>query len=176
MGYTTYFEGEFKLDKPFTQEHSEYLAKFNASRRMKRDVKKLKTMYNGEHGLPGAADPYGQEGEFYVGGHHADFSDYQDASVKNVNQPPSTQPGLWCQWIPTEDGDGIEWDGGEKFYDYIEWLEYIIRNFIEPWGYKLSGEVLWRGEDFEDFGKIVLTDNNMEVWEGSLSQSYNQTK
>ena len=41
--------------------------------------------------------------------------------VKDFNASPRDQPGLWCQWIPSEDSKSIEWDGGEKFYDY-DWL------------------------------------------------------
>ena len=37
----------------------------------------------------------------------------------------------------------------------MEWLQYIINNFIEPWGYVLNGEVNWQGERAEDIGTIV---------------------
>jgi hypothetical protein len=68
---------------------------------------------------------------------------------------------LWCQWIATPDGRGIEWDGGEKFYHYIAWLQYIILHFLEPWGYRLSGEVKWTGEDPSDTGRIIVEDNKL---------------
>jgi len=51
------------------------------------------------------------------------------------------------------------WDGGEKFYNYVEWLKYLINHFFEKWGVKLNGEVYWKGEDGEDMGKIVVKDN-----------------
>jgi hypothetical protein len=38
MGYTTDFSGEFKLDKPLTDEQAIYVNKFADTRRMKRDV------------------------------------------------------------------------------------------------------------------------------------------
>jgi hypothetical protein len=44
-----------------------------------------------------------------------------DLSIIDHNYPPENQPGLWCQWIPNEDGTAICWDGGEKFYNSIEW-------------------------------------------------------
>ena len=75
----------------------------------------------------------------------------------------TTQPSLWCQWIPTEDNMGIEWDGGEKFYCYDEWLTYIIDNFLKPWGITLSGEVEYQGEDNDDRGKIIVVDNVVTV-------------
>jgi hypothetical protein len=53
----------------------------------------------------------------------------------------------------------IEWDTGEKFYDYVEWLEYIIYNFLAPKGYVLNGNVEWYGEDRADVGTIVVKSN-----------------
>jgi hypothetical protein len=40
------------------------------------------------------------------------------------------QPGLWCQWVISEDGTKLEWDGGEKFYEYAAWLKYYINHFF----------------------------------------------
>ncbi len=68
-------------------------------------------------------------------------------------------PGLYCQWIASEDGNFIEWDGGEKFYDYIEWLQWLVVNFFQPKGYVLNGSIEWEGEDNKDVGTIVVKDN-----------------
>ena len=108
----------------------------------------------------------GDDGEYFVGS-DADFGQNHTIDIVNYNSPPSTQPGLWCQWVPNEDGTKIEWDGGEKFYHYVEWLQYLVSNFIGPWGYKLNGVVRWEGEDPDDVGTIVV-DNNVvkshNVW------------
>jgi hypothetical protein len=64
---------------------------------------------------------------------------------------------------------GIEWDGGEKFYDYVEWLEYIINNFLAPKGYVLNGECPYQGEDSDDVGKIVVKDNVVTRLEGYIA-------
>lgn len=141
MGYTTEFEGQFYLDKKLTDEDAEFLRKFSSTRRMKRNI-----------------EGYGAEGEFYVDGEGFHGQDRED-TVIDYNHPPSTQPGLWCQWIPTDDDMGIEWDGGEKFYEYEEWIIYIIDNILAPRGYTLNGEVRWAGEDNSDLGMIVVTNN-----------------
>jgi len=73
---------------------------------------------------------------------------------------------LWCKWAPTKDGTGIEWNGIEKFYNYVEWLEYLIVNFLGPWGYQLNGEVKYQGEDPGDFGIIEVTNNTVKLREG----------
>lgn len=60
-------------------------------------------------------------------------------------------------------GGTVEWDGGEKFYDYVDWLWYIIEHFLKPWGYTVNGEVRWCGEDDEDRGTIVVVDNEVST-------------
>lgn len=89
--------------------------------------------------------------------------EWQSETIINHNDPPSTQPGLWNSWTPSADSKGIEWDGMEKFYNYVKWLKYIIKNFLIPWGYTLDGTVNFQGEDRDDRGSIVVTDNIVSV-------------
>jgi hypothetical protein len=146
MGYTTDFSGSFQLDRSLDDETYTFLKKLNETRRMKRNV-----------------DPkYGVEGEFYVDGPGFAGQDHEE-NVVSYNEPPSTQPGLWCKWAPTEDRDEIEWDGGEKFYNYVGWIEYIIDKILAPKGYKLTGRVEWVGEDQSDRGVIEIKDNVVRV-------------
>ena len=77
-------------------------------------------------------------------------------------------PGLYCQWIPSEDGNHLEWDGNEKFYSYIDWLKYLMENILIPRGYVLSGETEWVGEEHGDFGKIVVENNEINVKQGKI--------
>lgn len=77
--------------------------------------------------------------------------------------PEDRQPGLWCQWVPVDSGNALAWDEGEKFYEYIEWLDYLIRHFLGPWGYKLNGQVGWDGEESGDQGLIVVKDNLIKI-------------
>ncbi len=112
MGYSTDFEGEFKLDRPLTVAHANEL----------NDL----------------------------------------AEARHSNSSPSN----YCQWVPTNDGQGIAWDGNEKFYAYVEWLGYIIENLLKPWGYTLNGEVKWQGESGPDFGIITVKDNVVTTRKG----------
>ena len=147
MGYSTDFEGTLKLNKQLTLDDKTFLDKLANTRRMARNVD----------------EKYGVEGEFYVDG--TDDFGVGDDSVIDYNRPPKTQPELWLQWIPTEDGWGLEWDGNEKFYNYVEWLEYLIEKILEPRGYILNGEVEWYGEEREDAGKIIVKDNIITIQE-----------
>ena len=160
MGYTTDFDGEFNLDKPLTLNQINYLNKFNETRRMKRDNSLLPTS-----GLHQSVNlPLGVEGEYFVDGLGFAGQDRSE-NIIDYNATPTTQPSLWCQWCPSEDGESIVWDEGEKFYCYTEWLEYLIFNFLEPWGYKLNGVVKWYGEDHNDRGEIHVNDNKIEIYE-----------
>lgn len=156
MGYTTGFEGRFELDRPLTKEDAAYLREFSETRRMKRNpdvAAKMADRCRVRVGLP-----IGVEAGYFTGG-VGDYGQGNDPSVVEHNVPPKGQPSLWCQWTPSEDLKGIEWNGGEKFYSYVEWLQYIIGHFLKRWGYVLNGEVRWQGEDDEDCGIIVCRDN-----------------
>lgn len=80
------------------------------------------------------------------------------------HHPIDGYPGIWCQWIVSEDKDGnsiLCWDENEKFYDYVEWLKYLIKHFIEPAGYELNGIVEYQGEEPDDFGFIEVNQNTV---------------
>jgi hypothetical protein len=184
MGYSTDFNGQFTLDMTLTEAQQAYLDQFSLTRRMKRDVRVLEgeldkaiTRYPIHHSEPAenfsdpireaAGLPLGPDGAYFVGG-GKNFGQQHDQSIIDYNGPPEGQPGLWCQWVPTKDGKGIEWNGAEKFYEYVEWLEYIIEHFLISWGYTLNGEVEWCGENRDDIGKIIVTDNEVSTKGGRI--------
>lgn len=156
MGYTTDFNGIFYLDCVLEEKHKRYLEQFASIRHMARDVEKLKDQE--DYFRENVGLPLGVDGEYFTGGTGSNGQDRTE-DILNYNSPPSTQPGLWCQWTPTDDGYGIEWDEGEKFYHYIKWLKYIIENFLKPWNYVLNGIVKWSGEDDDDLEKIIVENN-----------------
>lgn len=158
MGYSTAFRGQFKVMPPLRSEHAEYLRQFRGTRRMKRDAARSIELPDPARLAVGL--PVGEEGGYFVGGGGL-MGQAHDASVTDYNLPPSGQHGLWCQWVPTDDGTAIEWDGGEKFHEYVPWLEYLITHFLAPWGYTLNGEVEWRGDDWDDTGTISVIDNEV---------------
>lgn len=165
MGYHTDFFGTFTLDKPLAPAHRDYLKQFSHTRRMCRDADKAAQMADPLRLAVGL--PIGTDGGYFVGG-TAPFGQGKDLSVVDYNLAPTGQPGLWCQWIPTDLGDAIEWDGGEKFYHYTDWLIYIIDHFLKPWGYVLNGEVTWEGEGADDLGQIIVTDNVVTTKRGRV--------
>lgn len=163
-GYTTEFEGRFDLDRPLTTEHNNYLLAFSQTRRMRRNAKI--TVKRDDRLRVAACLPVGVEGGYFVGETGWAGQD-KGIDVLDYNAPPAGQPGLWCQWVPTRYLDGIEWDGAEKFSDYVEWLRYLIEHFLAPWGYTLNGTVTWQGEEIGDVGRIVCADNVVTTQEPS---------
>ena len=161
MGYHTDFHGCFKFNRPVDAELVKYINRFGDTRRMKRDVDKIRELYPDweKYCFKGML---GVDGEYFIGGEKED--------IINYNLPPATQPGLWCQWIIGTDlqsnGINLAWDGGEKFYCYEEWLDYLIDNFFEPLGYVLNGDIEWQGEESDDFGIIHVKDNFVEMQYG----------
>lgn len=163
-------------------EHVAYLKAFCETRRMRRDPEIAA-------GLPdpvriAARLPIGPEGGYFVGstGHMGPSPQNHAtdrATILEYNLPPAGQPGLWCQWKPgqsydmetrewRDEGKTITWDGGEKFYGYTEWLEYIIEHFLKVWGYALNGSVNWQGEDQEDIGLIEVKGNVIDIKHGRI--------
>jgi hypothetical protein len=108
MGYTTEFDGTISISPPLNAQEIAYLRQFAASRRMGR-----------------------VSGPYVVDGAHP-LLPHQDPDVLDHNEPPAGQPGLWCQWEPTQDGAALRWNGVEKFYYSVEWMTYLIDTFLKP--------------------------------------------
>lgn len=164
MGYETFFGGELEFDKPLGSTFEKFLKSFCAIRHMKRDVQELKKLDPKwrDHSFHGEIGPYG---EWYVGYEAAGGHTYYagDTSVIDYNSCESL-PGLWCDWEICKGANKYYLrpvDG--KNYEYLEWLHYLIENFIAPSGYKLTGEIEWSGEEDDDRGIIHVKDNEMSV-------------
>jgi len=152
MGYTTEFQGSWKLNKKLHPKLHEFLNKLGETRRMKRRVSRI----------------YGVEGEFWVYSEEFCGQDFDNPNIPNgsSSEPPCTQPGLWCQWIPNKQGTAILWDGNEKFYQYQDWITYIVNKILAPNGYILNGIVTWQGESDDDKGSITIKDNIITITGG----------
>ncbi len=164
MGYTTSFDGDVTLDKPLTKEQIIYLQKFNETRRVEiKDGSDMPCPIREAAGLP-----LGEQGKFNVidvGWDDERLADYNSSGMA---------PSLWCQWTIDDEGLHISWDEGEKFYDYIEWMKFIIDEFIKPWGHVANGTITWQGEDSDDYG-LLIVENNV-VYSRIGRRSYGQKR
>lgn len=149
MGYQTYFYGEVEITPPLNPDEIAYLNKFANTRRMDRD-----------------------RGPYYVGNTGQGGQD-REPDIRDYNHPPKGQPGLWCQWIPSEYGTALVWDQNEKFYNATEWMTYLIDNFLKKgasargvdgferftFDHVVNGTINAEGEEQGDIWKIVVKDN-----------------
>jgi hypothetical protein len=156
MGYTTVYNGSIKIKPALNKAEIYYLTKFSESRRQ--DY---------------AAGPYALRG---------DLNPESRGEWGAVNTPPEGQPGLWCQWIPTDDGTMLVWDEGEKFYHAAEWMKYLIEHFLRPNGiakglpgfedftfdHVLDGDIEAQGEDADDRYKISVAGNEVRIHAGAV--------
>jgi hypothetical protein len=166
MGYTTEFDGWVTVSPPLNAHEIAYLRRFATSRRMDRT-----------------------RGPYFVDG-SGPFGQGRDDDIEDFNQPPAGQPGLWCQWEPTDDGTAIGWNGEEKFYKSAEWMTYLIDTFLKPgavlaselaspvpgrhyseefghftFDHELNGVIYARGEIDDDQWQLVVTGNTVTtVW------------
>jgi hypothetical protein len=73
-------------------------------------------------------------------------------------------PGNYCGWEPTRDGKAIvRAEHDFSFYDYDDWLKYLIVRFFEPWEYTLNGSVRWQGEETGDTGTLACEGNRVTM-------------
>lgn len=187
MGYTTEFKGKVVFDQELPKTLIEFLERLCTTRRMARNPEKIKEIYknwqamcyNGNLGTDGEFFAVDEKDEDYKKNMkylHDSFGQAHDDSIIDYNNPPRTQPGLWCQWavVPVNKDDMeddtkdtvrayLEWDGGEKFYSYVEWLRYIISNFIEPLDITACGAFLAVGEEYGDASYIIVDNNEVSV-------------
>ena len=127
--------------------HTEFHGQFNLNRPLDKETHEFLTKLASTRRMKRRMDPkYGVQGEFYV-----------DAATED---DPFGQ---------NEDGTAIEWDGGEKFYDYIEWIEYIQKAVLDDKGYHLTGTVYWDGEESGDLGQIEMRGGKRIVRHAQIS-------
>lgn len=178
MGYTTTFRGRIEIQPPLNEHEIKYLKDFAGTRRMNRNLGPYFTDTGDGDG--GFLSGHGQS-------RREDIIDY-NSPFPGDDAGNLAQPGLWCQWVPTDDGTALVWDGVEKFYHSREWMEYIIHTFLRPgctvykagfrapelrpahWIYPpefdhftfdhvLNGVIEAQGEEYSDRWDLVVTDN-----------------
>ena len=161
MGYTTYFDGGFSFNKKIDDRLRDYINGFANTRHMLYNTEKIKKDYEfyriftydgnlGENGClindaKGLLDGFKTE---YV-------LDYNNSGAC---------PSLWAQWIVSDDGPELVWDGGEKFYEYDKWLVFYINNFFKKEDIILNGVSYYFGEDSQDAGFLIVDNNKVYMY------------
>lgn len=108
MGYTTDFIGHIDISPSLNEAELAYLNAFRLSRRFDRP--------GGPYEVP--PNPYAEE--------------RTGVDVDAYNRIAPGQPQLWCQWEACWQGCCLAFDGHEKFYQPVRWMEYLIEHFLKP--------------------------------------------
>lgn len=117
MGYTTDFIGHIDIHPPLNDDEQRYLTAFRHTRHFRRE--------EGQYAVPGNPVAENRDG----------------IETERYNTVHPRQPSFWCDWQPCWDGCCITWSGGEKFYNAVPWLEYLIDHFLRPGAYAESSEL-----------------------------------
>lgn len=157
MGYSTSFRGAIAIEPPLNAAEHEYLSRFSQTRHVLR------------RSGPYVAKPASSADTWVA-----------DADSIDANEPGRGQPGLWCCWQPNEDGDAIEWNGRNHFYDAAEWMQYLLDHGIgsqplakqrDPGqfaflqGHECHGVLEAQGDDDDDRWLLVVAGNTVSRWE-----------
>jgi len=152
MGYRIEFRGDITYSG--SDEDMKIVADImdglSATRRVKRDMSK----HTGELSLP--MEDYGIEGEFYFG--------RDDSSVVDSNSPPSSQPSLYCGWEYDTPGV-LVWNYDEQASSPDGWIRYIVEKIISANNCVCNCEIEYRGDDWDDYGTIVVKNNVVDLYE-----------
>lgn len=155
MGYTTEFDGYVSVSPPLNPAEVSFLTDLANTRRMHRT-----------------------EGPLFVTATGFAGQDRTD-TILDYNSPDPDQPGLWCQWEPSDSGTTIQWDGGEKFYAAAEWMKYLVTNLFAPTAreyvtqhahedprlehftcdHTVNGFIDAQGEEPDDRWRLIVRDN-----------------
>lgn len=160
MGYNTEFSGEITSNICFDNETKKFIQGLSQTRRMMRDPhllsKRLGISYEKCIGL------YGSQCQHYFGD-RGFAGQIETNDIINYNKPPASQPSLWCSWTVGDDNRSLVWNRSEKFYEYIDWMKYIVKE-LDSRGYNLNGEINWVGEESDDRGSIIVNNNRVESY------------
>jgi hypothetical protein len=103
MDFSVPFTGTISVSPPLNQREIDFLRAFSRTRHMR-----------------------------WPEGPYTTSEDWPQLGPSNENQPHEGQPGLWCNWEPTDDGAGLQWNGDTNFDDADEWLRYVVDHFLRP--------------------------------------------
>lgn len=100
----------------------------------------------------------------------------EPSHLKQYSVNDDRTPSMYCEWIFDPHGKRLAWNTAAANYEtYIDWLKYIMDNFLIPWNYTLNGNTKYqKGYKIVD---VFINDNNIETSEywitsGSTSEDF----
>lgn len=158
MGYTTGASGQLQLSRKLTEAEAEYLGEWLHRRHV---IVPFTWEGRPDPRRTAAGFPIGDQGVYYTG----------DAT----NLPfggdgyPTMLPGWNCPLMLDNDDPDIDYlapDGSDRVHDLTEWVLAVRDLLLKPLGVHFEvSELRWRGSDFQDVGRIKVSEPGYRVWE-----------
>ena len=139
-GDCTELEGYFKVNKPLDEETQFIIRGLRHGMSHRRDSQQLANHLG--ISLEVCFKNYGVDGQLYMEDNDIAVMPRQRHEEERIPNQPSTR--FSWKYFPEE--QAIRWDRSEKFYCYVEWIQYLIDYVLAPRGYVLNGHV----ETFND--------------------------
>lgn len=148
--------GYLVLDRSLTDEQGHYMFRFHKIPHYRRDNWEL---WNIPDPCRNAVDlPLGVDCEFYTGP--------MGLGLLPCLRPPKWQPSRYCGWHPSYHKRWIIWGGeyqGSHYDKPAEWLRYILRMMLTPWGHSVNGYLEWYDDPYQNVGAVQVENNLVYV-------------
>lgn len=155
MSYTYDLIGKLSVSPPLSPAQVAYLQEFSHSYRHK-FAPQWQSWPNPLREAVGL--PVGIDGA-YISSAMGTGADFLDNCFQVDTDPPDNQPSFQCCWTTNAQGSTVHWNKLQRTFAPVEWLNYLIAHFFEPWGVALNGVVQCHGEEEDDRSLIVVNKN-----------------
>ena len=156
---TRVFDGCLAFSEPLKQKHKRYLLAFVRTRHVYWNEDAIRERFDP---IRNAVElPLGVNGEFFTGINPTS----QDQSMY-LDIHPLTKPSRRCSVKMKPDhfeNTLVYFANGEMYSKQLSWLDYLIKNFFNPWEYNLNGMISWQGMFADDFGLLVVKNNKIKI-------------
>lgn len=99
-----------------------------------------------------------------------------DSALQSDHVFVELDPDDKCLWQVSDDTINFP---PEELFDSnkdIKWLIYMMIEYLIPWGHKVSGTIEWNNFYANDYGKVLISDNLITLYKGTVSYTPEITK
>ncbi len=189
MGYTTDFDGKIVISPKLPDE---FVGGFNFTTKKRNNTYgdgeqgSFDHLYHSRWGYNSLGDPPPEGTTNRLGGWFSPYvferpgdyptriDEYARIGIHRASAVTEV-PSCWNHWQlgqGVDDFTVLEWDGGEKFSEYIEWMKYVLRLIHSDFPQShFVGTIDWEGEDPTDRGQIIVGENKFEEQQISVKRA-----
>lgn len=95
------------------------------------------------------------------------------AYTKGRHDGDPMAPSIHCDFEVNSDATGLVWNGSEKTYEAIDWIQLICDDFLDEFGVLANGSLVANGESRGDVWRLDVKDNVVTRVEGRFEFAAN---